>query len=176
MKGLGRFLLWLLIIAEVGVFLVVLPILAWKGEMHLNEFLRVASLVVSWPVAATIMVLIFVSRFHEVIDIFLRKVGSMKLPGGIELQRQEPFEPSKEDDDAPGVVVPALQTAEKVVEELKEVPALSVRERSELEAQVSKLLQNIQYWKFAYLSLFFVEETKKVVNWVASKPQYTLDY
>ena len=146
MKWWQKALLGALLIAEGGVFLIVLPVLAYTKQMRLEDYIQVGALLLSWPVAATVIVLFFARQFHEAIDVFLRNVGSMKLPGGVELQRQQPQRVEASGESASGIVPGAEEPVEEVLEE---VVGLSDEERSNLQSQIANLVGWVRYRRFS---------------------------
>ena len=157
--------------------LVVAPIaLALAGRLDPDTLFGLASLLLSWPIAALILGLLFMTRFHSSIDTFLRNIALMRLPGGFELQSQSqpnaPAEPPAEDSSAP-LSEDAEAQADDLRSKIGEVETLSQAEKDLLSQQYEMALTNASYWKFAYLNLFFIPQTKQVLQWFSQSPAQT---
>ena len=168
-----------LIVASAVVFslLVVTPIaLALSGSLDQATLFGLASLVLSWPVAALILGLLFMTRFHQSLDTFLRNIAHMKLPGGVEFQSQPQPPPDAEStvEDTP---VSLSEEDKKQVEYLRskigELQELSQAERELLSRQYAAALAAASWWKFSYLNLFLVPQTKQVLLWFSQNAPQT---
>jgi len=176
--------LWFLISLSILLFIslvFIIPIvLANLKLLELSEYLKLLAIVFSWPTAIFAICIIFFSRFYYSINSFLKNVGSMKFPGGFEIQRQDQPLPVEE---------PRLDTDEELVEDHivmeNSVDALpdEISERlSEidiqfLQQQYAQQVSKSKYWKFSYLNLHFVHQTKNVLSWFSrSAPQTRQSY
>ena len=157
--------------------LVVVPItLALSGSLSQATLFGLAGLVLSWPVAALILGLLFMTRFHQALDTFLRNIAHMKLPGGVEFQSQAQPSSGAEStvEDTPA---PLSEEHSKQVEDLRskigELQELSQAEKELLSRQYGAALAATSWWKFSYLNLFLVPQTKQVLMWFSQNPPQT---
>ena len=154
------------IILAVCVVLVFRLALPWYGEYASRVLLDYIRVVFSWPVAILVLGLILFTRFHGAVDYFIRNLKSMKFPGGAEIQTQDgPAIPEAATDDStgPGIVEgSATATARGTASARAEVVKSGGRSGTEG-------LTEEQRWKFSYLALFFVPNTKRVLQWFHEK-------
>jgi hypothetical protein len=150
-----RWLPTLFFIFIVVLLVLVTPIfLAKQGYLSVSDFIKLLTIIFSLPTAILIITLSFFSRFHDAIESLLKNIGSMKLPGGFEFQRQNP-------------TPPIVKGEIKVLPEISESKKLPDNEK-----QHSELVNSVRYWKFSYLNQFFVLQTKNVLSWFSrSTPQ-----
>ena len=101
----------------------------------------------------------------------------MRFPGGFEIQRQnQPPSVNDRDDEIEGPDVAGLQEPpEEVSEALETIEQGQEVTEAEIRAirnEYGQLVATASSWKFSYLSLYFVTQTKNVLNWFArSSPQ-----
>ena len=130
--------------------------------MTVDEFIKITSLFVSWPVAVTIITLVFFLRFRESIDHFLRHLRSVTFPGGSVETQPKPTSSEK--------VSPELTAGTAFVQWIKE---LQLREQNvsqtneQLKEQLTEVSRRSYQWKFDFLNQFLVLTTKKVLHWFA---------
>lgn len=178
---------WLAIVAGTGLSLGVLPILAYRGRFDgftgptAREIIDAASVVVSWPVAAALIAFRFMARFHAALEAYLRNIGRIKLPGGVELQSaQSPSTPDAEPRIPPGSLVLSADEQAQVagfISNLERDRNLSVEQKAAVEQQVEWISGVAIEWKFRFLSHFFVERTRHVLYWFSTaSPQTKASY
>ena len=164
--GLG-----ILVMAAGGLFLVVLPILAWRGELPFHDALDVFRLLLSWPVAIATVGVYFITRFHSAIDVLLRHVGSMRLPGGVDIQIQQPevtAAPASRPPDGTITLSPLQQTElQRFIEELDQRAQLSEATKEGVEQRYNEALIEAVSWRWCFLDQFLVPMTKQVLRWFA---------
>lgn len=122
------------------------------------EYLRVF---LSAPPMVAITVIICLILFRKDIKALLRRVASIRLPGGAELltpqsQRQE----GEINNPLPKVEPPVV-----------EIPNLSPQQRQEIENLIKSERANAYQWEYRYLNHFLVRGTQVVLDWLASMPQ-----
>lgn len=144
-----------------------------------EEWISLLGLIFSWPVAAIIGTVYFTKRFYQPIHSYLDRVGLIKFPG-VELQAAIPA--------ASAVGVPTVSAPTQPEGDIT-VPgapvggddAGSADDGGFAEHNISPLvnsderinaleLQSAQ-WKYAYLDIFLVHYTKRVLQWLAIMPQ-----
>jgi len=168
---------WALVLlaVAVGVFCVSLPILASQGAVSIDIFTQLASLVVSWPVAFVVVALVFMSRFRGALDFWLRSIRQMKFPG-VEIQSHAPAPPEPTQVPEEGTVsLTPKQQAElsAFIQSLEEQQKLTQDAKKQIEAQYQKAFFQVIAWRWAYLNLFFVPNTKLVLHWLYTWPRQT---
>ena len=146
-----------------------LLVFAARGQLSFAAFMNVVSLVLSWPVAAIIITLIVVSRFGSHLDMFFAELARMKLPGGVELERQRPAplnaSPSAGSDEtraATPAPAPVTTSSSRGGRTLGREPARADSGGSTSPDSEARL------WKFRHLSTFYVWNTKTILNWFRS--------
>lgn len=163
----GNFLTLLLIIVGIGIFCVLLPFLAWKGIVSSDVVKVLVPAIISWPVAALVIALIFFTRFQAAFDYFLRNISTVKIPG-VELQTQPPA--------TAGAVKPPEENVMKLTPEqqnklnnfiqgLANAHDLATTEKDRYQQLCSDAMLQGLFWKFNYLNLLFVPTTKQVLLW-----------
>ena len=167
-----RHRLWLalLIVILGGTFGIALPILAWRRSLTSDDFLAVAKLLLSWPVVVAGVGLYFLARFQPAIDTLLRHVGSMRLPGGVDIQIQQPDAARSATTPASGSLSlsPDQQAElERFIEDLSARAQLTEAAKQDLERQYHEALVESIGWKWRYLNLFLAPITKQVLRWFA---------
>lgn len=174
---------WLLFSAvAASALLFGLPILLSNlGLLEISDSLRLLTVLFSWPIAVVIIGLFFMGRFHGAIDFLLRNIGSMKFPGGIEIQRQDQPSPVKDENDIEGALVSVSSEShdklDDVLTEIRQDQKLSEVEIQQLKQQYLQVAVTAKFWKYSYLNLLFVPQTKNVLTWFArSVPQTRQSY
>lgn len=163
-----------------------IPVLALRGQLDFRlsptfaDFVAAASVLVSWPIAVVLIALRFMSQFGAAIDSYLKGLGRIKLPGGVELQSSQSSATPEPGDIAPDnlVLSPADQAQIRAaIQEIEQQRDLSVEQRASLEQDFKQMADLAIQWKFQYLSLFFVPTTKNVLLWFCnSAPQTRASY
>lgn len=115
---------------------------------------------------AGIVALVFFRRFHDEIKALIRRVASIKLPGGTELST-----PQLERAEAEATPPPALPSEPAVNLPAglhltpEQVNAITEAFRAERAAAY--------LWEYRYLNYFLVPNTQRVLDWLASLPERT---
>lgn len=171
------------VIAAIAVFAflcIYLPIILWKQTLPADTIFRILSLLFSWPVTILIVALIFLSRFQSAIDYFLRNVRRINFPGG-DVQLQQQTETKSSDISVPpGSMVITSEQQEQIsryIQDLQQQHSNTVVEKQNLKEQLRQVYMESIAWKFSYLNLFYVPQTKQVLFWFAhSSPQTRQSY
>ena len=163
----------LLVIMIFGFFCLLIPIFAYQGKLSPDIIVKLLSVILSWPVAIITIVLVFVYKFRDSINYFLKNIGSMKLPGGVEIQSQTPSSSESEGsetDDTLKLTSQEQQYLNKYLKELESAKTASEEERDVYKELYDQELYNAIVWKFKYLNMFFVPNTKLILLWFAQNP------
>jgi hypothetical protein len=155
-----------LAIATFGVFCVCLPIILWRGLLHLDPVLKILTATVTWPAAIIIVSLVFIVRFQSAIDFFLRNVRSVHFPGGnVQVQSTENAGATTS-----GQVVLTPEQRDNLINymsELQQQHDAANATREDLQRRLDTTTMQMFEWKFSYLNQFFVFGTKQVLLWFA---------
>lgn len=117
---------------------------------------------------AGLVTLVFFSRFRDDIRALMKRVASIRLPGGAELaapqlERAAEEKAPKEPPALPaGAALPVPEGLHLTPEQAKAVAEVFRAERSKA-----------YLWEYRYLNLFLVANTQHVLDWLASLPQRT---
>lgn len=162
------------------------PVLAARGQLDFrasptfSDFVQAASVLVSWPVAITLITLRFMARFSGAIDSYLRGLGHIKLPGGVELQSSQAASATEPNDPNPGSLVLSPQQQDEIrnaIQDIEQQRQLSDEQRATVEQEFKQMADLAIQWKFNYLNLFFVPSTKNVLHWFSNtSPQSRATY
>lgn len=167
-----------IIIIVFGLFFIVIPIEAWKGNVNVKTVLDIVSIIFSWPVAISIICLLFILRFQSAIDFYLRNICSMKLPGGVEIQSQQSTSDSTnrpEPKDALVLTPEQQKNIEEFIADLESKKALTEDEKKILSDRLDQMSHIAIEWKFRYLNMFLVYQTKNVLHWYSNNSPQTRD-
>lgn len=162
-----------------GIFCIVLPIEAWKGNLEAKLIFDFAIILISWPVSFLIIALLFIYKFQPSIDIYLRNISHMKLPGGVEINTQKSKPESKIETEHSDhlVLTPEQQeTINEIILDLEDQQQLTQEKKELLEKQLDQMSYVAIEWKFSYLNEFFAVSTKRVLNWFSTASPQTRDY
>lgn len=168
---MNRSIYWEIVLGIIafGLFCISLPFLIYKGSVNIDIFVRLASLLISWPVAIIVLALVILSRFRASIDFFLRNIRAVNFPGGnVQVQSQPSGTgDAKEEDPGDAIQLTHEQSEElsKFISELQQNLNLASKEKGDLEKQVIHAYRQAYEWKFAYLNSFYVLNTKNVLSW-----------
>ena len=165
-----------IIIVVFGVFCIVIPIAVWKGNVDTKSVIDIVSIIISWPVAISLIGLLFIFRFQSAIDYYLRNIGSMKLPGGVEIQSQQSTketDPSQKSQENLVLTPEQQKNIEEFIAELESKEKLTVEEKSLLSQQLDYMSHIAIEWKFRFLDLFFVLNTKRILHWFSDNSPQT---
>lgn len=140
--------------------------------MVINIILEFIKIIFTWPIIVFILVLVFLLKYHGSISYFIEHIKSVKYPGGEITQNEVKKEPPIGKPEEKRDVI-------KLTEELTQVK-VNHEERDRLleEAKVliPQLANGMQFYKFEYLDLFYVPNTKAVLDWLNSNTQVTTEY
>lgn len=129
------------------------------------EYLRA---ILSWPVAVFGLGLIFILKFSNEICIFLQ-TNRLSKAGPVEFQqKEEEIEEKIEDSlEQKGITLSEEQIGqlEKEFQELSSKTTEQEEKLKESENFTNFLVQRAELYEFLYLNMFFVPNTKFVLNW-----------
>lgn len=165
-----------IILIVFGLFCIVIPIEAWKGNVSINIIVDIVSIFISWPVAVLVIGLLFILRFQSAIDFYLRNIGLMKLPGGVEIQSQQSTNDTTSNSESQKnlVLTPEQQkNIEDFIVDLEGKQKLSEEERRALSQRLDEMSHIAIEWKFRYLNMFLVLNTKNVLHWFSNNSPQT---
>jgi hypothetical protein len=164
------------VLAVVVAWVVGIPaLLAYMG-LSPDPTLRLVEALFGWPTAVLIVALVFLLKYREAIRHMLLNLGSMKLPGGFEFQRQTPSLPEKDEIPDDGSVTLTVEQSEQVAalfKEIQEKQKFTEKEKRDLKTQYFSILVVTTIWKFKYANLFLVPNSKKVLFWVSQEQRTT---
>ena len=86
---MGRILESVIMFGLLPIVILGVLVLLWRNPFSIDSFLKVAGLILSWPVLVSLIALFFMTRYRESIDYFLRHIRSVSFPGG-NVQTQNP--------------------------------------------------------------------------------------
>jgi hypothetical protein len=159
-----------LAIVVFGIFCVSLPIALCKDMLPSDLVLKLLALLLSWPVSVLIMALVFLSRFQGAIDFFLRNVRSVNFPGGnVQIQPQTETKPT-DTNTPPGTMVISAEQREQLgryIQDLQQQHSAATAAKQDTEQRLKQAYTDSIAWKFSYLNLFYVPQTKQVLHWFA---------
>jgi hypothetical protein len=162
---------WLGIVLSIvafGLFCVSLPVLIYRG-VDADIVMKLFSTVISWPVAITVIALVFLSRFRTSINLFLQNIRALSFPGG-NVQMQTPAsrgEEREEERKGESIKLTQEQTEElsRFIGQMQEGLNLANKEKEALEQDVKRWFMAAYGWKFTFLNTFYVPITKEVLFW-----------
>lgn len=151
------------------------------------EWIDVGKLLLSWPVAITLLFVIFIRTYREEVRAYLAKLGPIKVPGILEVQPQQlPVAASSVDgvESAPDEIAADLAEAIVASEATRDVASVVEHEDDATspgsqplgDVAVDALASVATTWRFRYLDLFLVEYSKRALVWLAVMPQPRATY
>jgi hypothetical protein len=110
--------------------------------------------------------LVFLGRFREEIKALIRRIASIKLPGGTEVSmpQLERIEPASKIPPAlpPGTPVTLPEGLRLTPDQVQAVTEIFRAERAAA-----------HLWEYRFLNYFLVHDTQRVLDWLASLPERT---
>ncbi|RIK72865.1 hypothetical protein DCC62_18690 [candidate division KSB1 bacterium] len=168
---------WFSLIAAIGLFLGVFPILAYRGRLDAftsitaQGVIDVLKIMASWPVAVALIAFRFMSRFHDALNTYLSNIRLVKLPGGIQLESpQNPLAAESGTRDSLTLSAADLDRLKEGISELERAYNLSVDQKDAIKKRLDLISETANQWKFRYFNEFFVERTKFVLYWFSMAP------
>lgn len=178
-----RFILISILVVSLVALLVGLPYsLAIQGRFSTTDLFTLLNTVLSWPVATIVVAVLFIFRFRSSIDELLSNIASMRFPGGIEIQSHVQAPASDVDEiEESNISIPEsdLKEMDSSIVPLDESEGISKEELQMIQNEYRHKVEECKLWKFQYLNLFFVQQTKNVLNWFSksaprTRQQYNL--
>jgi len=118
---------------------------------------------------AGVVALVFFSQFQDSIRALMRRVASIKLPGGAELsapQLDRTADEKAADKDLP---TPPSETAPTIPEGIHLTPEQTIAVVEIFQAERAKA----HLWEYRYLNYFLVPSTQRVLDWLAGLKERT---
>ena len=126
----------------------------------------------TWPIITFVLVTILLIKYHEAISKFICNIKSLKGPG-VEITQEQKIEIKNE---------PQIEKVEidRLTTELNQVRSNNAEKEQFIEEArllIPQLASGFQFYKFEYLNLFYVANTKNILEWfnnvsVTTKDQY----
>lgn len=126
------------------------------------EYLRV---LLTWPVIVGILAATVVALFREDIRALLRRVATIKLPGGAEVTTSQSERQAQEATSAHKPVVEINAPVQGLPVDLTPQQRASVEQLIRAERSTSYL------WEYRYLNHFLVYHTQLVLDWIGDMKQ-----
>lgn len=136
-----------------------------------NIILEFIKTIFSWPIIIFILVIIFLTRYHDSISSFIKNIKSAKGPG-FEITQKQKNGSKKE-------IFSEKENINKLTKELDQINASNIEKEKMLEEAkilIPNLFNGLQYYKFEYLDLFFIASTKAVLGWFSANIQTTREF
>ncbi len=161
MRSIIRILIWVIKTVIIAVPCILISIIFSRNPQSFESFVKLAELLISWPIVVAFLAMVIFIRFKGAIDNLLRNIRSVSFPGG-NVQTQ-PVGPSD--------AVPSSVSADGTVR-------LTSEEWDQIREYIENLEQNVAtssaQWKFAYLNLFYVPITKQILHWFSINPSLSI--
>lgn len=150
MRSIIRILTWVIRTFIIVVPCILLSIIFSRNPQSFESFVKLAELLISWPIVVVFLAMVILTRFKGAIADLLQNIRSVSFPGG-NVQMQ-PVGPSD-----------AASSEEQT--QIREYIATLQQSRDDLQKQLSDEQYSSYMWKFAYLNLFYVPITKEILHW-----------
>jgi len=168
-ENLGSIVLLVIVFA---LSCICLPLVLWKHSLSIDTFLRLSELLLSWPVAIIVIVVLLITRFHDAVDHFLRNCR-VSLPGGAEIQSQQAAGDPPDQNELPAgctiLTAEQQQNINQLFTGLKNQTELDAGDIQRLNDELNRAYDLAIHWKFDYLNLFLVPMTKEVLFWFSQQ-------
>ncbi|MFH1771233.1 MAG: hypothetical protein ABH872_00250 [Candidatus Omnitrophota bacterium] len=132
---------------------------------------------VAWPVTVLTLFLIFFSKFRGAFDYFLRNIRTVRFPGGsVETQNTSTSSGEAPREDKQGDITLTEEQTEYLegyIKNLQNEHSLAHKEKQDLQTQLANAYVYTYAWKFEYLKLFYVPNTKNVLFWFTNNSPQT---
>jgi uncharacterized integral membrane protein len=173
--------LYALIIIVVGIIifgaiLIFMALFIANQTQSTDSVLKFIGIIISWPVALTIISLIFIFRFRGALDYFLRNIRSVNFPGGTINVQKESIEIEEFDKEKSELISFTPEETDEIagiIRDLQDKQTVAAESKSRLENKLQEAYYYVTIWKFAYLNLFFVPNTKNVIEWFSRNQAQT---
>lgn len=131
------------------------------------------AVILTWPVAFFVIALIFMFRFGQSIKTFLENIGTIKFGPFEANQRQNiPEDPKIDNQIEKGLEQKGVVLSDEEVNQVKQSFEILTKENEAKDNKIKDsdnltnyLAQRAELYEFLYLSLFLVENSKKVLRW-----------
>lgn len=142
--------------------------------MIIDIILNIIKNVFTWPIVILIILLILLFKYHKSISTFIENIKSLKA-GGIEVTQMQSGKNSYKE----SIKIFPDKEIEDRFEQIKNMERDSKEKDKALEEAKNimiSLAYNAKGYQFLYFDLFFVPNTKRVLQWFFYNIQPTKDY
>lgn len=178
MRSIPRILTWVIGTFIIVVLCILISIIFSRNPQSFESFVKLAELLISWPIVVAFLAMVILTRFKCAIADLLRNIRSVSFPGG-SVQTQ-PVGPSKSASDSAGGTISLTSEEQALFREYIENLQQRVADYSDQQIDLQKQLSDAQYssymWKFSYLNIFYVLNTKRVLRWFSENPSQSNHY
>lgn len=177
MRSIIRILIWVIKTVIIAVPCILISIIFSRNPQSFESFVKLAELLISWPIVVAFLAMVILTRFKGAIDNLLRNIRSVSFPGGnIQTQAVEPSNADSEDDSIDGTIslTPEMQVLIRgYIEDLQQRVAAYSDQQNELQKQLSDAQYLAYTWKFSCLNMFYIPITKQALLWLSENPSQT---
>jgi len=154
-------------------------VVVWQSPTQGQTLIDVLRILLSWPVVVGVIAFAFGIVFCNELSDFLKRVGTIRLPGGTEISsspsqaRTDTKDTEAKEEKAITLTTEQQEIINQHIKGLQEKIAGNELEREELFKTASNLLEEKQreviFWWFEFLSLFLVPTTQLVLKWFSTQ-------
>ena len=178
MKFIINLLVFAIKILVIAALCVWLPIILWHNPPSIESYVKIIGLLISWPVVATFISIMVLTRFREAIDVFLRNIRSVSFPGGnVQTQTAGPANAEPTGNSPAGGLNLTSEQQNQIrnyIKDLQNSVAASSAQQIDLQKQLSDAQYLSYMWKFSYLNLFYVPITKQILLWLSAYQEQSI--
>lgn len=139
----------------------------------INTFKDLVS-ILTWPLVVIILILVLLLKYRNAIDKFIRNIGTIKGPGGMEVIQKQSFEPKTKKN---------LSEREELNKKISELSDELKKKEIDIDAK-DKLIKEaidifdfltseVERYQFLHLHQFFVPATKNILGWFSDVKRIT---
>ena len=148
-----------------SLFILCLPILAYKNNISIDNIIAISKIIISWQMVVIILFFVFIKKFESEIKNFFKEGWSMKLPGPIEISTQQTSEANNIDNKVIESNTNRQENIDSLISILEDQSIKHSEQRDRLEKLYAEKYNESLTWKFYFLNLFFVAGTKTILSW-----------
>ncbi len=130
-------------------------------------YLEYLSVFLSWPVMVALVLLIFFYKFHTAIDYVLRNLRILTRGGHYIHVQPQTVKKDKTLPESETFISKQLMEIEQTIKNVVRKDIIPQKEIDELREKYSQSINDSYHWKWNYLNLFFVENTKWLLLWLS---------
>ncbi len=99
MQSIINILTWGIKIGIIAVLCIWMPIILWHNPLSFESFVKLAELLISWPIVVAFLAMVILTRFKCAIADLLRNIRSVSFSGGsVQTQPVGPSNTASPDD------------------------------------------------------------------------------